>query len=439
MILTSSSNIRATGKDYAILREMCRRAGSLYNSLVYETDKHFKETRKYVGFGELDLIMKNHEENPIYRMLPAHVAQQKIKKFHESFKSFFALLKKKKSKEYDKNISTPKYKKKGHLSNLTFAAQSFRVKGNKIYLTIPKDLHQEDSKFLSLDLPLYLKDKKIKQLEIKPNGSGFKLQIMYESEQVLEQSQNIENWLSVDLGIDNLCTLTSNILAPVIVNGKPIKAINRFYNKAIAKEQSTLKKTNKLHSSKKLNLLRTQRANKIQNEFHKIASFVEELVCSSNIDTVVIGYNKNWKVGVKLGKRTNQKFVQIPYTKLVQYISYKLELKGIRVIVNEESYTSKCSYFDDEEIKKHSSYKGKRTNRGCFLTSTGIKINADVNGSLNISKKALQKVVGDVYRPADIGLVMNPVRLKLFTFSSLESINNFIVNLQIKSIKCLKV
>jgi len=434
VILTSSTNLKVSKDTYRILHTMCKRSGSLYNSLVYETNKHFEETGKYIGFGGLDLLMKSHEENPIYRMLPAQISQQKVKKFHESFKSFFSLLKKKKAKEYDKTTNTPKFKKKGHLSNLTFAAQSFKIENGLVRISIPKDLQREESKFVHLHLPPYIKDKTIKQLEIKPTGTGFNLQIMYEQEQII-QSNSIENWLSVDLGIDNLCTLTSNVLNPIIINGKPIKSINRFYNKSIGKEQSKLKKSSGKFTSNKLNLLRSQRANKIQNEFHKISSFVEELACSSGIDVVTIGYNKNWKVGVKLGRKTNQKFVQIPYAKLVQFITYKLELKGIKVIVTEESYTSKCSYFDNEEIKKQPSYKGIRTTRGCFLTSTGVKINADVNGSLNISKKALQKVVGNVYRPADIGLVMNPVRLKLCTSSSIEYINNFIINLQINSRK----
>lgn len=442
MILTSSSNLRLNRDSRLILGEMMRRSGALYNSLVYYTNKHVESTGKYIGFGPLDVLMKTNEENLSYRALPAQCSQQKVKQFHESFKSFFALLNKKKDKTYDNGIGTPRFKKKGHKSVVTFAAQSFKVIDGKIRLAIPKDLQEQYGvNFVFVPLPPYIANENIKQVTIKPtNNGGIKLQIQYETMET-PLTTELNNWGSIDLGIDNLATLTSNVSKPVLISGKPIKSINRHFNKQIAKEQSKLKKVNGVYTSNNLNTIRTKRANKLESELHKISSFVEEYCVMNEIDALIIGYNQGWKDKVNLGKRTNQKFVSIPYTKLIQYITYKLKLKGINVVIQEEAYTSKCSYFDDEPIKKQSTYKGTRTKRGCFITGSGVKINADVNGSLNIARKFLQKlhVANDVsMKPVGIGFVMNPVRLTLDTATSVASVNKFIANLQIESVKLLK-
>lgn len=325
---------------------------------------------------------------------------------------------------------------------MTFTTQSFKVVDEQIRLAIPKDLQEQYGvKYVFVPLPKYIVNENIKQVTIKPsNNDGIKLQVQYE---IIEISATTElnNWVSIDLGIDNLATLTSNVCKPVLISGKPIKSINRYFNKQISKEQSKLKKVNGVYTSNNLDTIRTKRANKLEAEMHKISSFVQEYCQMNEIDTLVIGYNKCWKDKVSLGKRTNQKFVSIPYTKLIQYITYKLKLKGINVVIQEEAYTSKCSYFDDEPIKKQSTYKGTRTKRGCFITGSGVKVNADVNGSLNIARKFLQKlkVANDVsLKPVGIGFVMNPVRLNLDTTTSVACVNKFIINLQIESVKLLK-
>lgn len=234
-------------------------------------------------------------------------------------------------------------------------------------------------------------------------------------------------------------TVTSNITKPFIVSGKPLKSINRFFNKKIAKEKSSLMKNNKQYNSRRTNTLYTKRANKIYNEMHKISSAFVEYTLQSGIDTVIIGYNQGWKDKVQMGKKTNQKFVSIPYARLIQYLQYKLENYGIKVVIQEESFTSKCSYFDNEPIKNNLTYKGIRTNRGLFKTGSGVLINADVNGSLNIARKYLfnsKNVVNDVaLQPVNIGLVMNPVVLRLCSSSSIQLVNDFILNLQTETIK----
>jgi len=137
---------------------------------------------------------------------------------------------------------------------------------------------------------------------------------------------------------------------------------------------------------------------------------VLDLCIKNNINKVVVGYNKEWKQGVNLGAKNNQNFVNIPYLKVLQQLEYKCKLNGISILLNEESYTSKCSALDLEPIQKQKNYLGKRIKRGLFKTSKGICINSDVNGSLNIGRK----VFGDAFMPTNIGFVSNPVKINLY-------------------------
>ena len=214
-------------------------------------------------------------------------------------------------------------------------------------------------------------------------------------------------------------------------------------NKRIAKAQSKLKPDQ--YSSKKLDRLWSTRGAKIHSEIHKITDVLVKTVLEHGIDHVVIGYNEGWKQNIKLGKKTNQNFVQIPFSKILQQLDYKLRLNGIEVFLQEESYTSKCSYLDQEEVKAHTTYKGKRENRGLFKTSKGIYINADINGSLNIYRKFLstikttRKEVYDVLSaPVDTGLVMNPIKISLRTNTSIKDVNTFIRSLSTKTVKTIK-
>jgi putative transposase len=149
----------------------------------------------------------------------------------------------------------------------------------------------------------------------------------------------------------------------------------------------------------------------IKDYFHKTTRFIVNYLVSNNIDTLVVGYNKEWKQNANLGKTGNQNFVYIPFYKFKEILKYKCEEAGIRFIVNEESYTSKCSFLDEEAIEKHDSYVGKRIKRGLFRTASGRLINADtdINGSLNILKKA----VPSAFSQGIVGVVVHPVIIKI--------------------------
>ena len=431
--LTSKSNLKLNKLYFSIIDELSFRVKNLYNSALYEIYNHYDSNKQYLNYNSMDKKMKNHETNFSYRKLNAQMSQQTLKKLDKNYSSFFALLKKKGNNDYDKPISKPKFLPKDGRKELIFSSDSFRIKDDKILLSVPKDIQLEYKiKFLEFKLPNYIKDKEIKYIEIIPSIGSYSMSIVYNNNLEISPNQS-KDWISIDLGINNLCSITSNKFVPVLLNGKPIKSINQKFNKRIASCQKKLKSNDK-KSSKKIRSLYSKRGDKLHSEMHKISSFIVDLVKDQNIGTVVIGYNKEWKQRCSLGKKNNQKFVQIPYMKLINQLQYKLLEQGIELIIQEESYTSKCSFMDEEPCCKQQTYKGKREKRGLFITSKGIKINADVNGSLNIFRKAiknLDKVVQDelISIPLNTGLVMNPIKINLRTENSIEFLCSLIASL----------
>ena len=218
-------------------------------------------------------------------------------------------------------------------------------------------------------------------------------------------------YMGIDLGVDNLATCTSNVMQSFIIDGKKVKHINQFYNKKIGEVKTELKKKNNNEKSHKTRQLTLKRNNKIDDYFHKASRYIINQAVSNDVRTIIVGHNKNWKQEVNIGKVNNQKFVQIPFDKLIHQLKYKGSLEGIAVIEVEESYTSKCSFIDNETIEKHETYIGNRVKRGLFQNSKSL-INADINGSFNIMRKAL-KCNSDAVMPTDVGFVYNPIKVYL--------------------------
>ena len=150
---------------------------------------------------------------------------------------------------------------------------------------------------------------------------------------------------------------------------------------------------------------------------HKVSRKIVEYMEANSLNTLFAVKNAGWKDSINLGRTNNQKFVSIPYNMLIQMLEYKCKLAGINFVIVNEAYTSKCSFLDREKISKHASYAGRRIRRGLFISSSGIMINADVNGSLNIMRLGLEKqnvkldVVEEILRPENKRFVFNPVRI----------------------------
>ena len=374
MILVEKHIFTNQHEYFKELDYLCFLSKNLYNSSIYNLRLKYEEDKGYMNWIELNNNFKD-ENQKDYRALPTRVSKQVLKLVDGSYKSFFSKIKK-----GDNKARPPKYlhKTKGRFPvSYEKGAISFKKKKGYIHLS---------------QTNIFIKSKKNKEevqfVRVIPRGNHYVVEVGYNTKEE-ELKINNNRYASIDLGVNNLITMTSNVFKPLIINGKPVKSINQYYNKKISKNKSQLPVG--VYSSRYINNLYRRRENKINNYFHKTSSYIVNQLVSNQINTLVIGYNKGWKQDINIGKKNNQNFVFIPFYKLVSMLEYKCALKGINVIIQEENYTSKCSFLDNEDICKHSDYMGKRIKRGLFKSSNGIKINADVNGSLNILKKYLLK------------------------------------------------
>ena len=254
----------------------------------------------------------------------------------------------------------------------------------------------------------------LNQVRIIPKGIGYCLEIIYTKELEIRKGKapDSSRVTSIDLGVRNLVTLATNIgERPIVVKGGIVKSINQYYNKCKAHFQSIADRQG-IKTSHRLQRLSLRRHGKLKDYFHKLSRRIVEWYVQHNIGTIVIGYNERWKQQTTLGRQNNQTFVTIPFYQLVNQISYKAEEEGIQVIKQEESYTSKCSFLDNESIEHHDRYRGRRITRGLFRAGNGTIINADVNAAYNILRKAIPNALSPWERADRIeGIGLGPVRL----------------------------
>ena len=378
---------------------------SLYNMALYNVRQHYFESKnddtikyKFLSYVENWKKLKNTD---VFQSLDSHCGQEIIKLVDKGFRSFFTLICKKKQGDYQERINIPHYKKEGEYCPLIFP-QFPKIKNGVI--KVPKS-----------KMTFKTKVENVKQFRFINKGNHIVLEVLYEVEEPTLLEDN-GRYAAIDLGIDNLCSVSSNCCNSFIINGKPVKSINQYYNKKKARLQKRVKKCQKRNKSKRLQKLTEKRNRKVKDYFHKASRYIVNQLVSNQINTLIVGYNKGWKQEVNIGKRNNQKFVDIPFNTLLDMLHYKCNLVGISMIVTEEAYTSKCSFIDNEEIKKKEVYDGKRTKRGLYRSKEGKLINADINGSFNIMRKGLKKASLDdkiVSYPECRGFVYNPDKFNL--------------------------
>jgi len=388
MRLVERHIIKYSDTRYNELDNLMFLSKNLYNAALYSVRQFYFENKKYLSYYELQKVFQVNK-NVDYYALPCKVSQQTLKMVDQNFKSFFGSLKSKNGKK----VRIPKYLDKNSRYSLIYTNQaiSFKRKG---YV-----------KLSSTNCYIKTNKQNIQQVRVFKKNNIITIEVVYLYNEK-ELKLNNGRYCSIDLGVNNLATISSNVIKPIIINGKPIKSINQFYNKKVGYYKSKLKSRN---TSKKLNKLTNKRENKIKDYLHKSSRYIVNHLVFNNINTLVIGYNKGWKQDINIGKVNNQKFVNIPFLSFINMLEYKCKLEGINVVINEESYTSKCSFLDDEEISKHDNYCGKRIKRGLFKTSKGILINSDLNGSLNI----LKKVVGEFSYPIEVCSMPVVITMKL--------------------------
>lgn len=418
MKLTEIQIIQKDNPYYEDLLDLMHKSKNLYNTALYIVRQHYLKpvegnNKKYLNyFDTCKMFTCSEHKNPDFYALPSVIAQQVLMQLDRNFKSFFALLKKKNEGKYNKHIHIPDYLDKDGYNliviNTGIVKEQYKKDGT---LIIPKTN-------ITFKIENY---KTCKQVRFVPCTGYIKLEAIYEfKEPELEKDNG--NYLSIDLGIDNLCACVSigEKKSSFLIDGKKLKSINQRYNKHKAKLQDKLPKNK--HWSNQLSDITKKWNFRINNYLHNTSAYIVNHAVSNNINTIVIGYNKGWKQDTNIGKKNNQNFTQIPFYKLIQLIKYKAKLKGIKVVIQEESYTSKASFFDNDKIptyrknKPEVKYKfsGKRSHRGLYITSTGLRVNADINGSLNILRKYLKCNSDAILQPADKGFFVNPLRIKVY-------------------------
>ena len=398
--------IKKSHPYYNMFCEYTHLAKNLYNHANYLVRNEFVETGKWLRYLDLDKILREDLEFPDYRNMPAaQSAQQVLRLLDRNWKSFFNSIKdwSKNKERYLGRPKLPKYKPKDGKLVLPLTNQQVKVKGDLLHF--PKSFCGFTVKPRCITLDNF---EKINQVRIVPKGQFFCLEIVYSISVESDLLSDNGRYMSIDLGLDNLVTVVTNTgLNPIIVNGKGLKSNNQYYNKKKAHYQSVAKQMNKQHYINRLYRLTQKRNLKVEDYLHKASRYIVDFALENQINTIVIGNNKNWKQSISLGKKTNQSFVQLPHQKLIDKICYKAELFGIQVILTEESYTSGTSFLDDEPPQKEFYNKKRRVRRGLFVSNKGIKINADVNAAFQIMKK----VFPNVFTEGIEGVVLHPVRV----------------------------
>ena len=415
MYLTVKQQVKHLSKeDYKSIKQLCHIAKNLTNQAIYNVRQYYFNEGEYLNYEKNYALLKSSEN---YKMLNSNMAQQILKEVDGSFKSFFGLLKlAKKGKYAFKDCRLPNYLPKDGYTTLVIGF--VRLNDNKLILPF-SNTYKKTHKSVEITIPPILLDKKVKEIRIIPkaNARFFEIQYIYEAECV-QRNLNTNNALALDLGINNLVTAVSSNGSSFIIDGKRLKSINQWYNKRNAYLQSIKDKqmigrrpTNRQKANTR------DRNNKVNDYMNKTARTIVNFCINNDIGTLVVGYNETFQRGSDMGKSNNQTFLNIPYGQLRSKLEYLCQLNGIVFVKQEESYTSKSSFWDRDEIPiynndnpKDYTFSGKRIKRGMYQCANGKCLNADVNGALNILRKSNVVSLEGLYTRGEVD---TPVRIRI--------------------------
>lgn len=408
MRLVESHIIKKNNYLWKECDRICFLSKNLYNQALYRVNRHYERTGLYKNYNEITKELAK-EKQFDYIAINTKISQQTLRLLDRNFRSYFNALKsyRKDPSKFKGEPQIPhyKHKTKGRF-NAEFTIQTISS----------KELKYGILKLSSTAIRIKT-DREVQHARIVPLKNGYyKIEIIY----LKKEAKLIKNkkYVGIDTGLNNLATVVSNCeLKPFIINGRPLKSINQYYNKKLAKLKSELPfYTNKKgenvqrKSSKKIESLTHKRNCKVNDYMHKESRKLVNILKQHDISKSVIGKNDQWKNEINIGKKNNQKFVSIPHARFINMMIYKQRLDGIDSVCREESYTSKCSFLDNEKIKKHETYLGRRIRRGLFKDSKGYKWNADCNGASNILKKEIPNAFANGIE----GVVVHPIRIKSY-------------------------
>ena len=415
MYLTVKQQVKHLSKeDYKTLRDLCHIAKNLANQAIYNARQYYFTEGEYLNYQKNYVLLKNSDN---YRTLNSNMAQQILKEVDGSFKSFFGLLKLARKGKYSfKDCRLPGYLPKDGYTTLVIGF--IRLNGDKLVLPFSQS-YKKTHRAIEIKIPPILADKKIKEIRIIPkaNARFFEIQYTYEAE-CIQRNLNTSNALALDLGINNLVTAVSSKGETFIIDGRRLKSINQWLNKENVRLQGIKDKQNFGNKpTKRQKAIARNRNNRVNDYMSKVARKVIDYCIRNDIGTLVVGYNETFQREANIGRVNNQSFVSIPYGKLREKLEYLCKLNGITYVKQEESYTSKASFWDKNDIPVYNEdnpqsyvFSGKRVYRGLYKCSDGRTLNADVNGALNILRKSSVVDLTVLYSRGDVD---TPVRIRV--------------------------
>lgn len=415
MLLTIKQQVKNLSKaDYKTLCTLCHAAKSLTNEAIYAVRQHYFNEKKFLRFESVYHLLK---QSPNYKTLNSNMSQQIMREVDASFRSFFALLRKKNAGTYSGKVRIPHYLPKDGYTTLVISMVN--IKGGKLVVPYSNSFKKQHDPVV-IKIPPILQGKKVVEVRIIPRYDArfFEIQYVYD---VPEDQRNLDptKALALDFGINNLVTAASSCGDTFIIDGRRLKAINQWYNKYNARLQSIKDKQGQKGITNRQAKIARSRNNQVNDYLSKAARQIINYCLEHTIGTLVIGYDEEFQRNSNMGRVTNQNFVNIPFGKLANKLEYLCQLYGICFVKQEESYTSKASFWDKDEIpaydkdnpnSQHFSFSGRRIKRGMYRCSDGVTLNADVNGALNILRKSNVVCLDALYAR---GVVDTPVRIRV--------------------------
>ncbi len=375
---------------YGVIDAAAFASKNLYNAALYELRQAYIFQGRYLSYSTMDKLMQPHEA---YKALPAKVSQQVLMQLHHDWESFF-----KAKAAYEEDPSKflgrpklPKYKHKLEGRNIlvyTIQAISRGKKGLKRGFITPSQLA----------ISVKTQQKGIDQVRIVPRNGYYVVEIIYTKEPV-QANVDPSFCVGIDLGVTNLAAIASNRegFIPRLVNGRPVKAWNQWYNKRMKELKKRLPKDDRERVTKQMERITNMRNRQINHYLHTASKRMIDFLAKEGVGTIIIGKNPLWKQETGMGRKNNQNFVSIPHARFIDMLTYKAALVGIQVEVREESFTSKASFLDLDPIPTYKPndeeehiFSGKRIGRRnrLYRTKDGRTICADVNGAYNIVRKS---------------------------------------------------
>ncbi len=388
MQLVEQHGISKSDPRFATIDQATFASKNLYNQANYQIRQAFIQEEKYLPYAAIFHRLKHHEA---YCALPRKVSNSILIQLHQNWIAFF--------KEMDAYREDPSK----FLGRPNIPGYKDKEKGRNMLIydkqAIGKRVFKKTGKIvpsgLGIEIETEVSWEALDQVRIIPRGSCYVVEVVY---QKAEQPAPVDPKViaAIDLGVNQLAAITSTKpgFRPVLVNGRPLKDLNHYYNQQRAQHQSRLARQNR-KTSRKLDRITTKRNRRVAHYLHTASRRIIDLLVAEGIGTLVIGKNRLWKQEVEMGKKNNQQFVQIPHARFIDLLTYKAQLVGINVLVQEESYTSKASFLDldpiptyDPNCKEKPLFSGKRESRGLYRAKNDRRVQADVNGSYNTLRKA---------------------------------------------------